>query len=230
MRFITTPDSRPGRSCLRAVLACALAACALASQAQSADKAAEKTARRMQLQLQNLQQQLTEAQAATARVEADKAAVDKALLEREKEVVGLKGALRQANDKSKQQEQARVQLAASLTTAEKLTAEQSRSAEAAAAAKARELVQYTKLRDEQQAALQLRHDERVGQVTECTAKNDRLVKLSAELLDRYRKKTVSDVLKQREPVLGLGEVETFNLVQEYRDKADAERYNPSTSR
>ncbi|MBC7956230.1 MAG: hypothetical protein H7Y33_10220, partial [Cytophagales bacterium] len=65
---------------------------------------------------------------------------------------------------------------------------------------------------------------------ECSAKNERLVKISAELLDRYRSKSVADVLSQRDPVLGLGDVQMFNLVQEYRDKADAERFSPSINR
>lgn len=234
MRAIRPDPSRCMRLLRRSALACGLALCALGSMAQNADKTAEKAARRMQLQMQNLQQQLQDGQAAKAKGDADKVAVDKELLASSQEVVALKGSLRKANDKIKAQELARTQLAtslaASLAAGEKLLAEQLRSADTVLATKGRELAQYTQSRDEQQAALQRRHDERVGQVTECTAKNERLVKLSAELLDRYRNKTVSDVLKQREPVLGLGEVETFNLVQEYRDKADAERYTPLTNR
>ena len=66
---------------------------------------------------------------------------------------------------------------------------------------------------------QRKHDTQVAQLGECSAKNERLVKLSAELLDLYRNKGVGDVLNQRDPVLGLGDVQMFNLVQEYRDKA-----------
>jgi hypothetical protein len=47
-----------------------------------------------------------------------------------------------------------------------------------------------------------------------------------ELLNRYRNKSVTDVIKQRDPVLGMGDVEMFNIVQDYRDKADAERFTP----
>jgi hypothetical protein len=51
-----------------------------------------------------------------------------------------------------------------------------------------------------------------------------LAQRSRELLDRYRGKTVSDVVKQKEPLLGLGEVAAFDMLQDYRDKIDAERF------
>jgi hypothetical protein len=86
------------------------------------------------------------------------------------------------------------------------------------------------VRDEQLAVLQRQHDVQVAQVAECTAKNTRLIKLSAELVDRWRDKSVSDVMRQRDVVLGLGDVQMFNLVQDYRDKAEAERFSPTTNR
>jgi len=99
-------------------------------------------------------------------------------------------------------------------------------AEADKTAAEKQLAEHAKARDEQQAQAQRRHDEQVAQIADCSNKNERLVKLSAELLERWRTKSVSDVMRQHEPLLGLGDVEMFNLVQEYRDKADAERYTP----
>ena len=192
--------------------------------AQSADKGAEKAARRLQLQLQNLQQQVQEAQAAKTKVEADKAAVDQQLLEQAKQVSRLKVALRKANESLKASEAARVELTATVASLDKQMTEQKRSFEETLAQKARELVQFTRVRDEQQAQLQRRHDDQVTLVGECTVKNDKLIRLGVELIDRYRGKTVADVLGQREPVLGIGDVQMFNLVQDYRDRADAERF------
>lgn len=189
-----------------------------------ADKNAEKAARRMQLQMQNLQQQVQEAQAAKAQLETDKAEADKQVLAQTQQLSRHEGALRKANDSLRTSEAARVQLVAAVAALEKQLADQKLSHESALAQQARELAQYTKLRDEQQALLQRRHDEQVTLVGECTAKNDKLIHLSAELADRYRGKTVGDVMKQREPLLGLGDVEMFNLVQDYRDKADAQRF------
>lgn len=200
----------------------------IGTSATAADKQVDKATRRLQLQLQSLQQQLQDAQGAKAKADAAKAEVDKQLLEQTEQLTQLNAALRKAGDGLKASEAARAQLTTQVATLEKQLADDKRSSEEEASRKARELVAYTRLRDEQQAALQRKHDDQVAQVAECTAKNDKLIRLSGELLDRYRGKTVKDVLTQREPVLGLGDVQMFNLVQEYRDRADAERYTPPT--
>jgi len=213
----------------RPILLCLLAlVLSVGAPAQAADKTVDKAARRLQLQLQNLQQQLQEAQDAKAKVEADKAEVDKQLLEQTEQVTKLTATLRKTSESLKSSEATRVQLVATVSSLEKQLADQKRSSEEAAALKARELLAYTRLRDEQQAALQRKHDDQVTQVAECTVKNTKLIRLSGELLERYRRKTVKDVLTQREPVLGLGDVQMFNLVQDYRDRADAERFTPSS--
>jgi chromosome segregation ATPase len=205
-------------------LVLALGCGALGAQAQSGEDA-KKAARRAQLQMQQLQQKAQEAEAAKARIEGDKSALDKQLREQTQQVARLKGALPKALESLKASEAARAELAATVATLEKQLAEQKASHDAALAAAERS----TKQRDEQQAQLQRQLDTQLAQVGECSAKNERLVRMSAELLDRYRNKSVSDVMKQRDPVFGLGDVQMFNLVQEYRDKADAERFSPSTN-
>lgn len=208
-----------------AAIAIALGSASLVAMAQSGDDA-KKAARRAQLQMQQLQQKAQEAEAAKAKVEGDKSALDKQLREQTQQVARLKGALPKALESLKASEAARAELASTVATLEKQLAEQKAShAEALAAAE-----RSSKQRDEQQAQLQRQHDAQLAQVNECSAKNERLVRLSGELLDRYRNKSVADVMKQRDPVLGLGDVQMFNLVQEYRDKADAERFSPSTHR
>jgi chromosome segregation ATPase len=197
----------------------------VSASAQTTDKAT----RRLQLQLQNLQQQLQDAQDAKAKAESAKAEVDKQLLEQTEQVTKLTAALRKGSDSLKLSDATRAQLAANVSALDKQLADEKRNHEEAAAQKARELVAFTRLRDEQQATLQRKHDDQVTQVAECTSKNTKLIRLSGELLDRYRGKTVKDVLTQREPVLGLGDVQMFNLVQEYRDRADVERFTPSAS-
>ncbi len=206
-------------------LVLALGSTALGAMAQSSDDA-KKAARRAQLQMQQLQQKAQEAEAAKAEVEGDKTVLDKQLREQTQQVTRLKGALPKALESLKVAEAARAELATTVATLEKQLAEQKASHEAALAAAERS----TKQRDEQQTLLQRQHDAQLAQVGECSAKNERLVRLSGELLDRYRNKSVSDVMKQRDPVFGLGDVQMFNLVQEYRDKADAERFSPSTNR
>ena len=190
--------------------------------------------RRLQLQMQALQQQLQEAQTAKGKVEADKAAdkaaAEKSTAEQARQAGSLKGQLRKTGDELKAAAAERARLAAQVAALGQQLAEQKHGGDEALAQKARELTLFTKLRDDQQAQLQRAHDEQVAQVGECTAKNGRLIQLGAELLDRYRSKSVVDVVKQREPVLGLGDVALFNQVQDYRDRADAERFVPVAKR
>ncbi|MES2099772.1 MAG: hypothetical protein V4569_08140 [Pseudomonadota bacterium] len=221
---------RASAGALPLALALALGSATGGAWAQGADKSAERAARRMQLQMQNLQQQVQDAQAAKSKIETDKATLDKQVLDQAQQLARLKGALPRANQQLTAAEAERARLAAMVAALEKQLAEQKRDADEALALKGRELVQFTKARDEQQTQLQRRLDDQLGQVAECSVKNDRLIKLSAELLDRYRTKTASDALRQREPVLGFGDVQMFNLVQDYRDKTDAERFSPSINR
>ena len=212
------------------VLALALSTAALGAWAQQPDKNAERAARRAQLQAQALQQQLQDAQTAKGKLEADKAVVDKQAAERGQQAERLRGQLGKSAATLKAAEAARDELAAKVQALEKQLAEQQRGSEEALAGKGRELAQFTRVRDEQLAVLQRQHDAQVASVGECTDKNTRLVKLSAELVDRWRGKSVSDLVKQRDVVLGLGDVKMFNLVQDYRDKAEAERFVPSINR
>lgn len=217
----------PMKSIALAVLSAALL---LAGPAQAQDKNADKAARRLQLQLRALQQQVQEAQAAKGKVEADKAAADQQLQQQSQQVTRLGGSLRRSGDQLKAAEKQRDELAATVAALEKRFAEQQRAADEALAAKTQELEQSVKLRDARQAEWQRRHDEQLAQVGECSAKNERLLRLGAELVERYRGKSVGDVLRQRDPLLGLGDVQMFNLVQETRDRIDAERFSPSPHR
>lgn len=229
--------SRPWRPSGRRFLALFAAAIWLATPAGVAaqdTKAADRLVRRLQLQLQNAQQQLQEAQAARAKAEADKAAAEKQLAEQAQQLGGLKGSLGKSAAGLKAAETERSALAGKLTAAntaaEKQAAELRRSHDDAITAKSKELTQLGAQRDAQLMAAQKQRDEQSGQIAECAAKNDRLVRLGAELLEKYRSKTVAEVLRQRDPVLGLGDVQMFNLVQDYRDKTDAERYAPPPAR
>jgi chromosome segregation ATPase len=60
----------------------------------------------------------------------------------------------------------------------------------------------------------------------CEAKNVILYGYAREVLDRYRKKGVWASLSQKDPVLGLKEVEVENVVQEYQLKFDAQKVTP----
>ena len=199
----------------------------LAAPAAADDRTSERAVRRAQLQMQNLQQQVQEAQAAQARADADKAEAQKKLTAQAQEIPRALASARQAAAALKASEAARADLQARLAALEKQGAEQKRADDAALAAKVGELETMLRYRDSQQRQLQTRFDNEVEQMFACSDKNQKLVELSAELLERYRKKGLADVMSQHDPLLGIGQVEMFNLVQDYRDRADAQRLAPT---
>jgi chromosome segregation ATPase len=219
------------------LLAAALSLAPLAAAAQQTpDKNAERARRQqmlMQQQMQTLQQQVQEAQSAKDKIEADKAklnaekaAVEGRLSKQAQELPRVQGALRKASDDLREANAARAQLSARVAELEAQLAQTKQQGEAVLAAKDRHLAQALQVRDAEQAELKGRIDSSTKQVLECSEKNHRLVNLGAELIDRYRNKGVADALAQRDPVLGLRDVQMFNLVQDYRDKLDAEKFHP----
>lgn len=219
----------------RRAAALLLAVLCVSASAQQ-DRSAEKAARRLQQQqqqLQDLQQQVTKAQAETAKSEQDRAAIEKQLQNRSQLATRAAAAQRATDGRLKALEADKQQLAARIAELEKAAEEQRKAAELALAGKDRELAQAAqafKSKDADREEWQQRFGQQARLVTECGTKNDRLFKLSAELLDRWRDKGVFDALRQREPVLGLSDVQIFNLVQDYRDKAETERFVPRVER
>lgn len=210
-------------------MAFALAAPAAAQN----DREAERAARRQQLQLQALQQQVTQAQAEKAKVEQDRAAIEQQLKDRGRAAAGAARAGREAAEQLKAAQAEKAVLVQRVAALEAQVAEQRRGADEAMAAKARELEQAARALEQQGAQSnqwQQRFGDQARLVTECSGKNERLLRVSAELLNRWQRKGVFDALRQREPVLGLGDVEMFNLVQDYRDKSDSERFVPRVER
>lgn len=214
------------------------AVCATASGVASAqqDRSAEKAARRQQQQqqqLQDLQSQVTKAQAEKAKSEQDRAVIEKQLQGRSQLAARAAAAQRATSDRLKALEADKLQLAARVTEFEKAAEEQRKATELALADKDRELAlaaQAFKAKDADREEWQQRFGQQARLVTECSSKNDQLFKVNAELLERWRGKGVFDVLRQREPVLGLSDVQIFNLVQDYRDKAESERFVPRVER
>jgi chromosome segregation ATPase len=210
-----------------------LLATSLPSWAQQQDRQAERAARRQQQQLQGLQQQLQASQAEKTKADTERAELAKKLAGREQVAARASALQRAADEKLKAANDEKESLLAKVAELQKQLDERGKSSEQALAEKDKALAQAAQQLKTQEAAqgqLQSRFGDQVRLVTECTDKNDRLTRLSAELMDRWRKKGFADALRQREPVLGLGDVELFNQIQEYRDKADAERFVPNVER
>ena len=60
-----------------------------------------------------------------------------------------------------------------------------------------------------------------GDIQVCEKKNAELYRISTEMMDKYRDKGVFSALMQEEPFTQIEKVKMENLLQEYRDKADA---------
>jgi endonuclease III len=179
------------------------------------------------LQVQSLQQQVQDAQAAQARADAEKAEADKKLSAQAQEIPRAQAAMRQAGAALKASEAARAELQARLDALQKQSLEQKRMDDAALAQKTSELDFVVHAWDAQQALAQARYDNEIAQMAMCTDKNQKLIELSADLLERYRKKGLAEVASQHDPLLGIGQVQMFNLVQDYRDRTDAQRSTPT---
>jgi len=63
-------------------------------------------------------------------------------------------------------------------------------------------------------------------VESCEVKNVGLFQVGSEVLDRFEKVDLGDVLATREPFIGIKRVELENLVQDYRDKLLDQKVTP----
>ena len=63
-----------------------------------------------------------------------------------------------------------------------------------------------------------------GETEGCRTKNGELGKLGLDLAERYRAKTCDDVQAENEPFTGIGRARMENLLEDYRDKVRAQRY------
>ncbi|HEB87479.1 MAG TPA: hypothetical protein ENI68_10750 [Gammaproteobacteria bacterium] len=73
--------------------------------------------------------------------------------------------------------------------------------------------------------------ERSQWTEQCRTQNEKMFKASLDLLDQYKNKTVAQVIKGKEPVLGLGRVELETAIQDYRFRLEdltVTPYQPST--
>ena len=197
---------------------------------RSGDRGAERAARRQQMQLQAAQQQVQAAQADKAKVEGERDELKKQLQGQSQAAARTQTALRAADGRLKALEAENAARAARIAELEKALDEQRKATEQALAGKDRELAaaaSQARHQGAEQAELQGRFAQQVRLVTECTEKNERLLQLGNTLIERYRDKGVLEALRNREPITGLSGVGEFNLVQDWHDKADAERFTPS---
>jgi len=91
----------------------------------------------------------------------------------------------------------------------------------------RSTAEKLRVRDAEALGLQKSLTAELTEHSRCEANNLALYQYGRELMTLYRNKGVSSVLSDREPVLGFGKVKMENLLEEYRDKLDAQKRLPA---
>ena len=64
----------------------------------------------------------------------------------------------------------------------------------------------------------------------CEKKNMELYKIAVTFMDKYKNKGVMSSLMQEEPFTKIEEVNIENVLQEYRDKADADKFSSTNAK
>ena len=187
--------------------------------------------------MQQMQQQLTQEK---AQLEQDKAKLEKESADKEKQIKQLQAKLKRTEAGTKQSEAdgklkaAEVdRLKAELDAmslkfveqrekADKLTDNYKASIETIRNGDAEKETLNARTREQREI---IGRQSRLVQA--CEEKNLALYQLGTDLMQRYRNKSVMDALKQAEPFTQLEKVNMENLLQEYRDKLDAQRTDKS---
>lgn len=174
--------------------------------------------RRVQMQLKAVQKE----KAALTDQVAEK---EKKLTEQTQQIAGLRSKAAAANKKMGAQISA---LEQQLAESSKQLAEMSGKYQESD----KKLQQLTRLQAETKQALQQAQQQnrqlnsdvshQLGERKICEQKNTKLYQLSVELMEKYKSKTAMDAMRQAEPFTQLERVRVENLLQEYRDRADAE--------
>jgi chromosome segregation ATPase len=199
-----------------------LGAADAAAQAAKAENRDRETIRRLQQQLQKAQQDTTV-------VRGEKEALEKKLAEQKGELDKQAEALPKAQAEAGRERREKAALQAELDKLKAQLADREKSlAEAKAlgdelAGKERTAVATIGERDRSVKTYQTDLARQNKEIVACEAKNAKLYELNVELVERYRTKSVQDALLQKDPFTGIKDVEVFNIVQEYRDKLDAQR-------
>lgn len=210
-------------------LVAALAACLLLMASLEAAAQAKPDQNRDRETIRRLQQQLSKAQQDAVAVRGEKEAMEKQLAAQKDELEKQRAELPRAQAAAGRERKEKLAVEAELEKLRAQLAERDKAlAEARArgddlAGKERNALAVISERDRGIKAYQEDLARQNREIVACEAKNAKLYDLNVEILDRYRTKSVAEVLAREERITGLKNVEVFNVVQEYRDKLDAQR-------
>jgi chromosome segregation ATPase len=178
--------------------------------------------RRLRQQVQQLQQAQQAQQQSEQKILQEKSAADEQLKQRNNELntTGrkLKDSTRQLADletRVKTIEQERDALSAKLGDSTKRLAELE--------GVQRDTATKLRTRDGEALGLQASLTAELAERKRCEANNIALYQYGRELMALYENKGVVSALRHNEPVFGLGQVQMQNMLEEYRDKLDAQK-------
>ncbi|GAA5163556.1 hypothetical protein [Viridibacterium curvum] len=206
------------------IAALMLVCTALAQPVQAQEKGgkSQEQVRRLRQQVQQLQQAQQAGQQTQQQLTQEKAALDEQLKKRAGELGGARKKLADAErerDELRQSlqraEQERDAMKARLdeTTGKLVSTEQSQ----------RETNAKLRGAESELTGVKTAFSAEQAERSRCEVNNVALYQYGRELLQAYRDKGVVTSISHREPLLGLGQVKMENLLEEYRDKLEAQR-------
>ena len=139
----------------------------------------------------------------------------------QKELEGLRSRLKSGGAKASDQAEHRRQLAAQAEANARLT-----EALAACQATSRADAEAVRTKEEERARLAGREAGLAERLAAAEARNERLYRVSKQIIDWLSQIGVGGALAAREPFLGLRRVELENIAQDYEDQALKERIKP----
>ncbi|MFT3735781.1 MAG: hypothetical protein QM776_12275 [Rhodocyclaceae bacterium] len=203
-------------------LLCLCAVMAQPLQAEEKGGKSQEQVRRLRQQVQQLQQAQQAGQQTQQQLTQEKSALDEQLKKRAGE---LGGARKKLADAERERDELRQTLQRADQERDALKARLDETTSKLASAEQSQRETSSKLRASEsdltgvKTSLVAEQAER----SRCEANNVALYQHGRELLQAYRDKGVVTSISHREPLLGLGQVKMENLLEEYRDKLDAQR-------
>jgi chromosome segregation ATPase len=219
-------SDQPMPSLIRGLIALSLALSSAVVCAQ-ADKEAEQL-KRLKLQMRQVQQQQQESQEAQAKADQARLQAENALkaqdADLQKERTAAAGASRKAVALARELETLKSELARVKTEAAELLAlSTQQKAQLVADKAALDKASATESRSSKERA-QLDAD-----LQQCVTHNAELANTGLELLSRYERKGVAEVLSAQEPFVQTGRVKLENLKAEYTRRVQALRLKPKAT-
>jgi|HubBroStandDraft_5_1064220.scaffolds.fasta_scaffold13019_2 DNA repair exonuclease SbcCD ATPase subunit len=193
--------------------------------APNAAQAADDENARLREMLHRTQEALHQAQSDNADLGRAKLDAEQKLQDASKQLDSAKSASK-AVQSSKASLQAQVQAAQTTQTNLQHSLDDANNRLMATDSKLADMTKQLAARDAQLKDITLSLGQSKTANASCEAKNVALFGYAQQALQLYKKKGVWASLSQKEPVLGLKEVDVENVVQEYQLKFDAQKVKP----